>query len=226
MKFDFDIRPSDSSFVESVWQTQTAGGGSFISIAASHWEMVFTKQKGKFTLSIRGPETKASPAPIPTGHVEYFGIIFKCDVFMHYLHKKTLVNDAVHLPETIKNSFWLQGETWEFPNFENADTFVSRLTRNEMLLQDNVVKDVLLGRTRELSLRSVQRRFLHVTGLAYKTIQQIERARQALIMLQSGTPILETATQAGYFDQSHLTRSLKLFSGQTPIDIVKSSHVK
>jgi len=147
-------------------------------------------------------------------------------VLMHYLPKKTLVNDAVHLPETIKNSFWLQGETWEFPNFENADTFVSRLTRNEMLLQDNIVNDVLLGRTRELSLRSVQRRFLHVTGLAYKTIQQIERARQALIMLQSGTSILETATQAGYFDQSHLTRSLKLFSGQTPIDIVKSSHVK
>jgi len=28
MKFDFDTRPSDSPFVESVWQTETVGGTS------------------------------------------------------------------------------------------------------------------------------------------------------------------------------------------------------
>jgi len=72
MNFVFDHRSSDSPFVESVWHTYSEGGGSFISSAASHWEMVLTKQKGKVTFSIRGPDTKASPAPIPTD-AEFLG---------------------------------------------------------------------------------------------------------------------------------------------------------
>jgi hypothetical protein len=76
MSFIFDERSSDSPFVESVWRTYSVGGGSFMSSAASHWEMVLTRQKGKVTFSIRGPETKASPAPIPED-AEFIGIIFK-----------------------------------------------------------------------------------------------------------------------------------------------------
>ena len=79
------------------------------------------------------------------------------------------------------------------------------------------------GKMQGLSLRSVQRRFLYVTGLTYKSIQQIERARHVSSLLQSGVPIPDAAFQAGYFDQPHLTRSLKLFAGQTPAQIVKSN---
>ncbi|MCI0609065.1 MAG: helix-turn-helix domain-containing protein [Anaerolineae bacterium] len=219
MKFDFDTRPSDSPFVESVWRTETAGGGSFISTAESRWEMVITKQMGKFTLSIRGPETKASPALVPEGHVEFFGIVFKRAVFMPNLQKKYLVNEALHLPQSTRNAFTAIGGVFEIPTFENADTFVTRLMRNELLTHDQIVDDVLRGQTRDLSLRSLQRRFLHVTGLTYKTIQQIDRARQALTMLQEGKPIVDVVYEAGYFDQPHLTRSLKLFAGQTPSEI-------
>ena len=222
MSFLFDTRSSDSPFVETIWRTQGSGGGSFISTAVSNWEMVVTKQQGKITFSIRGPETKASTAPIPED-AEFLGIIFKQGSYMPHIPKRDLVNDAVNLVGTSGNSFWLQGGTWEFPNFENADTFVNKLMRKEMLVQDQVVDDVLRGRTQDLSLRSVQRRFLYATGLTYKAIQQIERARHALALLQSGIPIPETAYQAGYFDQPHLTRSLKLFAGQTPAEVVKSS---
>jgi len=225
MKFEFDTRLSDSPFVESIWRTQSVGGGSFISTAASYWEMVVTKQKDKIILSIRGPETLASPSPIPED-AEFLGIIFKRGVFMPHLPKKDLVNTALHLPESSQNSFWLQSGAWQFPDFENADTFVNKLIRENLLVQDQVVDDVLRGQTRDLSLRSIQRRFLHVTGLTYKTIQQIERARQALALLQNGVPIPETAYQAGYFDQPHLTRSMKLFAGQTPAEIVKSSQTE
>jgi len=221
MSFQFDTRPSDSPFVETIWRTQSLGGGSFISTAASRWEMVVTKQQGKITFSIRGPETKASDAPIPED-AEFTGIIFKQGAFMPHIPKKDLANAAVHLLGTSGNSFWLQGGTWEFPNFENADTFVNRLIRKEMLMQDQVVDEVLRGRTQDLSLRSVQRRFLYATGLTHKAIQQIERARHALALLQSGIPIPETAYRAGYFDQPHLTRSLKLFAGQTPAEIARS----
>jgi AraC-like DNA-binding protein len=94
--------------------------------------------------------------------------------------------------------------------------------RNDLLTHDQIVDDALRGRTQSLSVRSLQRRFLHVTGLTHKTIQQIERARSALTMLQEGKPIVDVVHEAGYFDQPHLTRSLKLFAGQTPSEIVKS----
>ena len=220
MSFLFNQRSSDSPFVEAIWQTRSQGGGSFISTAASNWEMVITRQKDKTTLSIRGPETMASPAPIPED-AEFIGIIFKHGVFMPPLPKIDLVNDAIHLSASASDTFAFQGNTWQLPDFENADTFVNRLMRADLLAQDQVVTDVLRGQTQYLSLRSIQRRFLHVTGLTYKAIQQIERARQALALLQSGVPIPETAYQTGYFDQPHLTKSLKLFVGQTPAEILK-----
>jgi AraC-like DNA-binding protein len=90
---------------------------------------------------------------------------------------------------------------------------------------DSFVEDALHGQTVYLSQRSMQRRFLHVTGLTYKTIQQIERARQASSFLQGGMPIAEAADQAGYFDQAHLTNALRRFYGQTPAQITRHTGV-
>jgi hypothetical protein len=65
MKFIFEERPSDSPFVETIWRTQSENAGSFISVGVSHWEIVVTRQNDKTTLTVRAPETKATPAPIP-----------------------------------------------------------------------------------------------------------------------------------------------------------------
>ena len=223
MSFDFKIRPSDSPLVEAVWHTETIGNDeSFMSTAESRWEMVITKHLGKYTLGIRGPEAKASRAQIPNGHAEYFGIIFKRSVFMPHLPKQNLVNESIHLPQSTRSAFTVMGGVYEIPNFENADTFVTHLVRQDLLNRDQVVDDVLRGATQGLSVRSLQRRFLHVTGLTHKTFQQIERARRALTMLQAGKPIVDVVFEAGYSDQPHLTRSLKLFAGQTPSEVVKS----
>jgi AraC-like DNA-binding protein len=221
MIVDYGSRPSDVPFVQEVYQARSIGGGSFVSTAASHWEMVITKQKEKVALSIRGPETSASPAPIPAD-AEFLGIIFNHGMFLPRLPGNKLVDHEVHLLGSSKNSIQLFDESWEIPNFENVDTFVNRLLRKELLAHDQVVDDVLRGETPDLSLRSIQRRFLHVTGLTYKRIQQIERAHKAVELLQSGVPILDATYQTGYFDQAHLTRSLKLLYGQTPGEIVKS----
>lgn len=222
MIFDFDTRPSDSPFVQAIYHAHSAGGGSFTSIATTQWEMVMTKQKERITLSLRGPETKASPAPIPRD-AEFLGIIFKHGTFMPRLPGNKLVDVEIHLPETGKNSFQLFGDTWEFPNFENVEPFVDRLLRKDLVAHDQVVDDVLRGKAQDLSLRSIQRRFLHVTGLSYKSIQRVKRAHKAVELLQNGVPITETTYQTGYFDQSHLTRSLKLLYGQTPAQIARST---
>src|SRR5690242_13813280 len=106
MIVDLDGRASDSPFIESIYGARSVGGGSFTSIAASQWEMVITKQKGKVTLSLRGPETKASPAPIPED-AEFLGITFKHGLFMPALPVYELVDREIHLTATGKNTFEL-----------------------------------------------------------------------------------------------------------------------
>jgi methylphosphotriester-DNA--protein-cysteine methyltransferase len=56
--------------------------------------------------------------------------------------------------------------------------------------------------------------------LTHGAVRRIERARYATNLLQEGVPILDTVHEAGYFDQPHLTRSLKHFIGQTPAQIM------
>jgi Helix-turn-helix domain len=222
MTFIYKDRPSDSFLVETIWYAQSARAGSFISMASTHWEMVITSYKGKTVFTVRGPETQATPLHYQSIGAEWIGIRFKVGAFMPYLRPATLRNFRdVNLPEATSQSFWLQGSAWEVPDFENADTFVARLVSEGLLVHDPVVTAVLRGGTHDLSPRSLQYHFLCATGLTYKTIQQIERAHQAKYLLEHGTSILEAIHQLGYYDQSHLTNSLKRFLGQTPAQIVR-----
>jgi hypothetical protein len=225
LKFAFDTRPANSSLVEIVWHTHSERPGTFTSVAASNWEMVITTFGGKTMITARGPETKASQADFPAD-AEFFGITFKLGTFMPHLPIKTLLDkqDAT-LPEASSNSFWLCGSAWELPTFENADVFVDRLIRQGILVRDPVVEAAIQGHTPNMPIRSLQYRFLQATGLTHKTIQQIERARTAVSLLERGTAISDTAFELGYFDQSHLSNSLKRFMGKTPAQIAQKSTV-
>lgn len=228
MIFDFDTRKSDSPLLHSVWRSRSERGGTFISTAVGQWEMVVTRQRDQLTLTLRGPETAASHAPVPED-AEFFGMVFKYGVYLPGLPKNELVDNEIHLRTSGKNTFLLQntfsllGSTWQFPTYENADTFVERLVRAGILAFDAVVEDALRGQAVDVSQRSLQRRMAHVTGLTHKTIQQIHRARQASTLLQRGRPIIETAYETGYFDQAHLTNALKRFYGQTPAEIIRQA---
>ena len=224
MIFTIDERPSDSPFVETIWRTQSGQVSSFTSVAATHWEMVVTRYRDKTTLTVRGLETKATAMPTPE-EAKIFGITFRLGTFMPNLPASNFVDGSVNLPEATGQSFWLQGATWQLPDFENADTFVAKLVRDDLLVHEPVVKDVLQGQLNELSLRSVQRRFLKATGLTHGLVYQIERAHRAAALLKQGVSILDTVDQAGYFDQPHLTRSLKRLIGQTPAQILREGLV-
>jgi AraC-like DNA-binding protein len=215
----FDDRPSDSPYIERVWRSYSEGDGPFTSIATSHWMMVIEKLNGNLKLYVHGPETDPTTAYCPADG-EWIGIIFKFGTFMPHLPTIHLVNKGVNLPETSGQSFWLQGATWEFPTYENADTFANRLVRQNLLLREPLVDNVVRAQPNDLSLRSAQRHFRRATGLTHTYAYQIERARIATILLQRGLSIMDTVYEAGYFDQSHLTRSLKRFIGKTPAQLM------
>jgi hypothetical protein len=222
MVFLLDTRPSDSPFVQEIWRARSERAGSFFSIAACHWEMVVTRSHGKpAMLTVRGPETIATPLSYAAGG-DWFGIRFKLGTFVSLLPAGDLVDRAVNLPGAGSRSFWLQGAAWQFPDYDNADTFVGRLLRDGLLVRDPVVEAALSGLPTGVPPRSVQRRFVQATGLTQTTIRQIERARHALTLLQRGASILDVVHDAGYYDQPHLTKSLRRWLGQTPVQIICS----
>jgi AraC-like DNA-binding protein len=191
-------------------------------MAASHWEMVVTRHQGRQFLTVRGPETKATMADCPA-EGEWVAIRFKLGTLMPLLPARGLRDrrDAT-LPQATNRSFWLNGSAWEYPDFENAETFVKRLADEGLIAVDPCVASALEGERRELSIRSAQRHFLKATGITHSSIHQIERARQATNLLTQGVSILDTVHEAGYFDQAHLTRSLKYLIGQTPAQIIRA----
>jgi len=219
VSFTFQHRASDSPLVETIWRTDHVGVSSFTSVAAANSEIVVTKLNGRTTFTVRGPETRFSPATVDADF-EAFGIILKLGTYMPHLPASRLMNrNDVTLPEATKQSFWLLGSAWQFPDFENVDTFISRLVREGLLAYDPLISQVMQNRPLDLSVRTVRRRFLNATGLTQGEIHQIERARLAASLLMSGKPILDVVEEAGYFDQPHMTRSLKRFIGETPSQI-------
>jgi helix-turn-helix protein len=224
MFLSFDDRLSDSPFVERIWSCRSDRAGVFLSVAASHFEMAVTRHRGKTFLTLRGPETKATTADCPA-EGEWLGIRFKLGTFMPQLTPGHLLDrNDVTLPDATSHSFWLNGSAWEYPNIENAETFVKRLVQKGIIARDSAVAAARRGREQALSLRSAQRHFMRATGLTHCTVRQIERARHATNLLKEGVSILDTVHEAGYFDQAHLTRSLKYRIGQTPAEIIRGKH--
>ena len=155
---------------------------------------------------------------------EWLGIRFKLGTFMPKLTPGALRDRGdVTLAAATSRSFWLNGSAWDYPDFENAETFVAQLARQGIIAHDVGVDAALLGRPRELSMRSAQRHFLRATGITLSAVRQIERARRATNLLRHGASILDTVHEAGYFDQAHLTRSLKYRIGQTPAEILRGT---
>jgi Helix-turn-helix domain len=208
-------RPSDSPYVERVWRYHSEGSGSFLSIAEYRSELVVTRYQGRVIVTVRGPETRVTRLSYPPD-AEWLGIRLKPGAFLPSWPARDLVDGDVNLPEATCASFWLDGSAWQVPDYENADTFVAWLVRAGLLVMDPAVPAALRGEPTDASLRTVQRRFLEATGVTRGAARQIERARYAALLLKRGDSIADATYDAGYFDQPHLTRSLKRLVGQTP----------
>lgn len=217
----FEDRPSDHPFVEKVWRCHSERADSFLSVAATNFEMAITRLGRKSLITLRGPETAATAMDCPW-EGEWIAIRFKIGTFMPRFPPGSLRDhNDVTLPAATDHSFWLNGSAVEYPDFDSAETFVRRLAKSGIFSRDPIVNDTLQYGPRELSLRSVQRHFMRSTGISYARFRQIERAREAAILLRNGVSILDVVNEAGYFDQAHLTRSMRRFIGEAPTQIIQ-----
>jgi AraC-like DNA-binding protein len=214
-------RPSDSPYIERVWWGRSDGGGPFVSVAAGHLELVVTRLADFCMVTVRGPETRATTIDCPPGG-EWAAIRFRLGVHMTSLPTGLLLDHRdVNLSVSDDGSFELHGFRWPLPDVENAERYVHQLARRGVIMRDPVVETAISGDAQSLTTRSVQRHFRRTTGLSHGQFRQIERARRAAILLRGGASILDTVHETGYFDQAHLTRSLRTLIGATPASVMR-----
>jgi AraC-like DNA-binding protein len=220
MSIIYEERGSDSLYIETVTRGWTIDSSVTIRPAEIHWHMVFAKLNGHLHPMVTGSTTTAGNASWEAD-AEVLWIKFRLGTFMPHLAVKKYVNTVLVLPDASSRSFWLNGMAWEFPSYDNVETFVERLVHDDLLVRDPIVHDALQGRLSGIPPRTVRHRFLQSVGLSQNHVRQFERAQRAIALLQRGMSIIDTAYQAGYFDQPHLTRAVKQFTGYTPAQFVQ-----
>ncbi|MEO8612057.1 MAG: AraC family transcriptional regulator [Chloroflexota bacterium] len=217
----YEERSSDSPLVHSFGWGCTEREGVTPMNADSQCYLLITYQDGKTRVALGGAVTKTWYMPYSAGG-EWLGIRFTTGTFMPHMPTNCLVNNLIYLPEAAGNRFWLNGCAWEVPALENADSFVKRLLQEEVLVHDPLLNAVLCDQPQDVSFSTVRRRFLRASGVTPGVMHQIQRARKAALLLKNGVSILDTVYETGYFDQPHLTRSLKHFMGYTPAQLLRA----
>lgn len=220
MVLTFEDRASSSPYVERIWRCYSIAGGSFHSMAEGNLELVVTRLPAVTQVTLRGPVTKASTIACPPNG-QWFAIRFRVGTYFPQLPTALLLDhNDLNLP-TGDGRFWFEGAAWDIPDYDNAEVFVAKLARHGVIAIEPAVGAAIQGDPQFFSRRSVQRHFLRATGITHTQFRQIERARYAAQLLQSGSCILDVVHAAGYFDQPHLSRSLKRLIGQTPKKILR-----
>jgi AraC-like DNA-binding protein len=199
--FHIEERAADFPLVDKVWRARSVPSRAFISVAASHWEIVIWHQAENTNVTLRGPETRATAMPIPVD-AEFFGIQFRLGTFMPDLPVPMLVDRDLTVTSRTGNTFPLGGSVWEIPNYENVEDFVRQLVRNDLVIFDPIVERVMEDRAVALSKRSIERRIRRATGLTLGAIKQIDRAHRATALLDEGATIPDVVMKAGYADQA------------------------
>jgi len=210
-----DERPSDSPYVERVWRSHSERGGPFIAVASNHWELVVAKVQGETAVVLHGGETRARSVMCPADG-EWFAIRFKADAYLPETPPGTLLDGKdVFLPVRSRGRFLLDNRWWEIPSFDNAEAFVKKLAARGLIEREQLAR---------AHPRTAQRRMRNTFGMTQAFARQVERARLATQLLRDGRAIADVVAEAGYYDQAHLTRSLRQLVGLTPATIARGEH--
>lgn len=215
----YEESPSPSPDVECTWRTRPTRPGRYLIPAVEYWDIWFARGPGgELTAAIGGPTLGHRWVDAVVD--EYgWGVQLGAHVAVPWASKGLLTGGEEDLSIRGRDVV-LEGQRFNVPDHAGLSRFVSDLVEAGLLRSDDDVRRALSGDHSGYSVRHWQRRIREVTGLTRKQIAQLERARTAYRLLQEGVRPAECAARCGYSDQAHLTRSLRLFHGQTPARVL------
>jgi hypothetical protein len=214
MGLTFDTRPSDSSWISSVWTSRSEQVATMTAVASETWGLVFWWQEGVARAAVVGPESRTATAPVPE-HADFVGIQLAVGTSLRMADTASLVDGGIDLPDVSRRGFWLDGRRWHTPRPDDAEALVAALVRDGALVRDPVVTEVLRGARPGVSDRTVERRFRAATGLTRGAVEQIARVRHAAELLAAGELTEDVVEKLGYYDEPHLARMLRRYVGRT-----------
>lgn len=218
---EFEDRASDSPYVARIWRSRSLRGGTFLSMAEGNVELVVTRLPGLVAVTLRGPVSRGGFIECPP-HGEWFAIRFRLGTYLPGIPTAALIDrQDIQLPVLAGDRFWFSDLLWDIPTFDNAEDFVARLVRAGVIARSAAADAAVENDAGWMSRRTVQRHFRQATGMTFSSYQQIERARHAATLLMNGRSILDVTFDAGYFDQAHLTRSMRQLIGLTPARLAR-----
>ncbi|HEX6258244.1 MAG TPA: AraC family transcriptional regulator [Candidatus Saccharimonadales bacterium] len=207
---------SNSPLVFMSWRAVAHRPGVHKALAMEYWTFLFGMVNGEKTVTLHRPHVKAVFLDYKKG--TYWGVLLQAHVFMPTMIKNDVPPEGVAL-RVEGDCFFLHGHKFRIPEYEHTEVFAKELHQKGLIIVDELIAKALNGRA-HMSRRTIQRRMLYVAGITRRELDMIRRARFAYSLLQQGLPIAEVAAQAGYTDQAHLTKSLKVLAGQTPAQIL------
>jgi AraC-like DNA-binding protein len=213
---DEQERAADSPLAARIRHARYLGAVRETALPDGSWDLLFVRKAGGPWTVIQTGQIAAPVEVNSDAGDEMLTIALRPEVYMPRLPGRLTLNRGVLRPVERDRQFWVEGERFEIPDFENAEQLVADLARKGLLERDPVVALALRGARQRLDERSVQRHFAEVTGLGLKAFRQIERAHEAARLLRAGQSPSQVAAALGFTDQAHLTHSLKRLLGQTP----------
>ena len=218
MGLNAEGRLSDSPYVDSIWRGRADADQTLMCPADGRWTLSFSQLNGRMQVAIEGPMTKAVPRTHLAGSMA--GHQFKLGVFLPGVPARHYLDSVAPLPDASCQSFWFDSSTWQIPNYDNADTFVDWLVSEDAARLNPIVNAALQDHPLTVAERTLRHHFLRTAGITQSHIRQIERARDAMFLLQDNVSILAVVDRLCYADQPHLTRSMKQFMGYTPTQVM------
>jgi AraC-like DNA-binding protein len=76
-----------------------------------------------------------------------------------------------------------------------------------------------------ISARQLERRFTREVGIGPKLFCRIQRFQRVFQEIESGGNWVQAALACGYYDQAHLVRDMRQFSGDTPSALLKGEEL-
>lgn len=228
--------PDLAPFIECYWQAQSTDRATpdrFTIIPDGCIDIVYERRDSHITCFAFGTTTRAQTIPLVPG-AQYFGVRFKpgmaryfldipaselTDQFTelprflgidheHFLKRQPLTRRQTYLEQSLSHA--IRSNNLRIEPFDQALRAVQHT--QGVLRVDDLAADC------GLSTRQLERRVVATVGLPPKLLFRILRMQAAVAMIRRSPahPLAELALSAGYHDQAHMNRDLRLLTDHTP----------